>query len=316
MSTGAPARIDLHCHLAPPEYLARIPTAIRNALPTWSFQQLSSDMERFEIDAAVLSVGPPGVHFGDSDEAAGLARWVNEWAADLIRREPRRFGALASLPLPDVDKALAEVTYALDELQLDGVVLYTNHAGIYLGDDRFEPLLEELDRRGTYVFVHPGWPPNEQPLPQHPAWLYEFPFDTTRCITNLVYSGALDRHRNIRFQFAHLGGTALFLADRLASLADREPELAAGASERFTDYLRNFYYDTGLCNHVEPIQAASARSAPGRVGFGSDFPYAHLPAEGNDPVPGLAHLGETHLIGLFSDAARDLVPRLGATHES
>ena len=80
--------------------------------------------------------------------------------------------------------------------------------------------MAELDRRGTYTFVHPGMPPYREPLGDlHPPWLYEFPFETTRAITNLVYSGTFERHPSIRFQFAHLGGTAPFLADRLASLA-------------------------------------------------------------------------------------------------
>ncbi len=77
-------------------------------------------------------------------------------------------------------------------------------------------------------------------------WLYEFIFETTRALANLIYSGTLERYPNIRLQVAHLGGTAPFVAHRLASLAAREPE----RSERrdrpaHSSTFGRLYYDTG-----------------------------------------------------------------------
>ncbi|WP_083406406.1 amidohydrolase family protein [Mycolicibacterium rutilum] len=53
-------------------------------------------------------------------------------------------------------RGLTEATYALDELRADGVVVLANSEGTYLGDRRFDPLLEELDRRGAVVFNAPS----------------------------------------------------------------------------------------------------------------------------------------------------------------
>jgi hypothetical protein len=78
--------------------------------------------------------------------ARALARRCNELAADMIRACPDRFGGFACLPLPDVDGALAELAYALDDLRLDGVVLFSNARGTYLGDPHFTPLFDELQR--------------------------------------------------------------------------------------------------------------------------------------------------------------------------
>src|SRR3954453_1363561 len=98
-------------------------------LPPWSAEALDGLMERHAIDAAVISLSPPGVFFGDQGLADELARLVNERTGDHARGAPGRSPALAFLPLPDVDRALAELRYALDELELDGVALLSNVAG-------------------------------------------------------------------------------------------------------------------------------------------------------------------------------------------
>ncbi|MEU1437065.1 amidohydrolase family protein [Streptomyces sp. NPDC005786] len=84
-----------------------------------------------------------------------LTRHVNETGADHKRDHPGRFGHFASLPLPDVDATLDELAYFMDQFGSDGVTVKTNAHGIYLGDPRFEPLLAELGRCRTPVFVHP-----------------------------------------------------------------------------------------------------------------------------------------------------------------
>ncbi len=94
---------------------------------------------------------------------SALARHVNDTGAEIRRAHPGRFGHFASLPLPDVDAALKELEYAIDQLGSDGVTTETNIGGIYLGDPRYQPLLAELDRRRIAVFVRPPRPPATRP---------------------------------------------------------------------------------------------------------------------------------------------------------
>ena len=232
--SAAPARVDAHAHMLPAELPAELERRelLRFPLPPWSEEALDALMARHAIDAAVLSLSPPGVWFGDQDLADDLARRVNEQIAAKVAREPRRFGGLAVLPLPDIDRALAELAHAFDVLGPGRRILSSNMDGVYLGDPSLDPLMAELDRRGAYVLLHPTVPPNPLPLPQHPMWLYEFPFDTTRAVVNMVYSGTIARYPDIRWQISHLGGAATFLAQRIASLADREPEKAAARGRR------------------------------------------------------------------------------------
>lgn len=286
-------RIDAHVHLVPPAYRTELERRglLAQPVPEWRPELTDEFMSRHGIDAAVMSLAPPGVFFGDAGLARELARLVNEATAELVRSDPRRFAGLAVVPLPDVAGAIDEVGHALDVLGLDGVVLLSNVAGTYPGDPAWDAVFDELDRRGAYVFLHPMTPPHPLPLPGYPVWLHEFTFDTTRAVISLIYSGTLERCRKIRLQVAHLGGTAPFLAHRIASLAAREPSLAEAAPAGAVEYLSRLYYDTGLTNNAVALASTREVVDLSHVVFGTDWPYAALPRDGGDPAPELDVLG-------------------------
>ena len=108
-------RIDAHAHILPPDYRAQLERRdlMSFPLPPWSADLLDALMARHAIDAAVISLSPPGVFFGDQGLADELARLVNERTAEHVRGAPDRFAGLAVLPLPNVDRALAELRNAL-----------------------------------------------------------------------------------------------------------------------------------------------------------------------------------------------------------
>lgn len=306
-------RIDAHAHVIPQAYVDAIPAPGGNLPkpPVVSAEDLLGMMDRYAIDAAVISTGPPGAFFGDQGRAGEVARLANEEIAAAVRANRERFAGLAMLPLPDPDAAIAELGHALDTMGLEGVLLLSHVAGTYLGDPLWEPLYAELDRRGAYVFLHPTVPANGAPLP-HPGWLYEFPFDTTRALTNLIYSGTFERYPSIRWQIAHLGGATNVLADRIASLAAREPGRAEAAPAGALEYLARLYYDTGLANHELPYRTAAMLAPADHLLFGTDWPYLAMPDQPGDPAPGLAFLDGSERAALDAGNIRALISRFAA----
>jgi predicted TIM-barrel fold metal-dependent hydrolase len=105
-----------------------------------------------------------------------------------------------------------------------------------------------------------------------PYALVDFVFDTTRAITNLLYSGTFERHPSIRYIVSHAGGAVPYLGWRLG-LGEIGPELRARVPKGTMHYLRQLYYDTAL-SATEPVFAALRQFVPtSHVLFGSDFPY-------------------------------------------
>ena len=146
-----------------------------------------------------------------------LARRCNDYAAELNARWPKRFGAFALVPMFDMRQAVDEIGRALDTLKLQGVCLFASYSEKFLGDPFFDPVLQALDERDAVVFVHPALHPSSRGLDlPWPAFMMEYLFDTTRATVNLVFGGAIERFRRIRFVLAHAGGLVPYFAWRLS----------------------------------------------------------------------------------------------------
>src|SRR4051812_31676254 len=117
MATPA-GRIDVHFHIIPDFYAQAAREAgrspARGTFPAYSPEGALELMDASGIALAITSLSQPGVHFGDDARASALARRCNDHAQELCRRWPGRFGAFATLPLPDVDGALREAERCLD----------------------------------------------------------------------------------------------------------------------------------------------------------------------------------------------------------
>jgi hypothetical protein len=88
--------IDVHHHILPPRFVAErreeiLYFARDPAVLDWSPARALEQLDRFDIDTAFTSLGVPGA----PDPA--LARDCNEYAADLAREHPHRFGLRAPI---------------------------------------------------------------------------------------------------------------------------------------------------------------------------------------------------------------------------
>lgn len=315
----APHRIDVHQHFVSPSYYAMLtrrntPTAPVPGFAAWrdyTPARVIESLDSLGIRTAMLSITAPGVWFGDANEARGLAREMNEYAAArMVGDHQGRFGLFAVLPLPDVEGSLREIEYALDTLKADGIGLLTSYGNAWLGDASFAPVLDELNRRKAVVYVHPtdaacclGL------LPRVPNQMLEYPMDTMRTITSLIVSDTATRCPDVRFIFSHAGGPLVGVAGRLLGQEMSAENLTKPAAPNSRlHHLRRFYYDTAASTNPINMQALKSLVGVSQIVFGTDSPFVPAPPQ----VAGLKTVGfdAAELARVERGNALALLPRL------
>ena len=266
--------IDVHSHPILP-YGQGAPVGPGQKQPDWSVEGALSYMEQHDISACVLS-DPESANHAGGQEARDIARRVNETLADIVSRHPGRFGAVATLPGQDADGAVAEIAYALDVLKLDGVSTSTSINDVYLGEPQFDPWFEELNRRGSTLFVHPTFTKTTRTLliGLNPSVL-EFMFDTTRMIANMVATGAKKRFSNIQIISTHGGGTIPYLVNRIQMLEHAfgvGPGRLELSPEEVRQGIASFYYDLTAATSEAQLGAILELVPVSQMVMGLDFP--------------------------------------------
>lgn len=269
--------IDFHHHLEP--------TGKTVEGRPWSLQAAVEELERNEV----IAMGWTGPVFDrDPAEATKKARQYNEWAAGIVRDHPGRFGQFASLPMNDVDGALAEIAHAFDVLKVDGIGLATNYGESWLGDRRFEPILEELNRRKALVYVHPA----QAPCCTASAFAYErdndflsapwieFPTNTARTILSLWAARSTQRLPDIRWVFSHGGGVMPILLGRFAGFSGWETVGAERLKAMFPQGVHaefaKLYFECAQAYAPEAMALLRSVVPESHLLFGSDYSYFHV----------------------------------------
>lgn len=319
--TAAPSNqqriIDVHHHILPPDYVKVARDRLLSFAPSfagvlqWTPARSLEQMDKFGIQLAMTSLSNPGTWFGEAKEARDLARMSNEYAAQMVRDHPGRFGMLASVSLPDVEGSLAEAAYAFDVLKADGVGLLTSYGDKWPGDPAFAPFFEELNRRKAVVYFHPTSANCCSALMQDipvPPPAVEYMFDTTRAIVSLLFSGSFAKYRDINFIFSHAGGATAPIVKRIVRLATIDKKIAARLPDGPLAELKRLNFDTATSTDQENLGAILRLVATDNVVFGSDFPF--LPYEAT--LPGLSKFGFSgeDLTKIERDNALKLFPQV------
>ena len=200
-------------------------------------------MDAAGVAVQVLSVSAPNVFRlpGDvrSRSRADLNDEFSEWPGS-----SGRLKVFASLPLPGVDAALAELDRALALPHVVGIALCTTIDGVPLDDARFDPVWEELSRRGTVVFCHPTVAACTDGLREYALGLRWTSWPRPPTPSAASSTAGRSSARGHAVDLTHLGGTTPFLVPRFDNYFKQFPDCRELIDRPPSEIMRALWFDT------------------------------------------------------------------------
>jgi len=202
-------KIDIFNHFMPKRVFERVRelvphhpamTAFPEVPTLWDVDERLRMMDEFDGLQQVLSLAnPPLEQLGGPELTPQVARIANDGLAELVSRHPRRFpGFIASMPANNVEACLEEIDRSIDTLGARGIQLFTNVLGKPLSLPEFRPIFRRMAEHDLPVWIHPIRGPNSadyatEKASENEIWFtFGWPYETTACVTRLIFSGLYD----------------------------------------------------------------------------------------------------------------------------
>jgi 6-methylsalicylate decarboxylase len=284
-SVAKTGRIDVHYHLGG---TTGDPNGVTRSA-RWTPKMAIEDMDRVGTAAGIISASAAGAGTGSIADRNKQAREFNDRSARLMTDHPGRFGLWTRLPLTDIDASLKEIEYGMDTLKADGIGLVTSYEDMWLGDPKFKPVWQELNRRKAIVYVHPNdanccGGPNvltyqKQNPPASGSW-FEYPMNTARTIFSLMMGGVVLEMPDIKWIFSHSGGVAPMLLSRIEGFVDWDSVGTATLKRLFPQGITNefgkLYFEVAQGFSQLNMDALMKVVPATHLFYGSDYPVFPL----------------------------------------
>jgi aminocarboxymuconate-semialdehyde decarboxylase len=257
----------------------------------WGIERRLETMDQLRIDVQLVS--PTDVFYQyqqDPEVTATISREANDEIAEMTRAHPERFWGLGTLPMQDVDRALAEMQRGMDELGLTGFMIDDHVNGRTYDDPVFDPIWEAGQDLGVFFLIHQFRDTVVRLRTERYFLLNSIGNLADRTITfaSFIYGGVLDRYPDLTICLCHGGGYVPYALDRLDQGWEVWPDERGKSADRPSTYVRRFYYDTVV---YTPRNLRFLLDVVGadRVVFGTDWP---APMTFDDPVGRLETMTE------------------------
>jgi len=297
---GRALRVDIHCHylnrdaaaklahLNPSQYEPSVKFAsqltrevnvkqMHDRAPKLSTIEVRiADMDRMGIDIQAVCPAPQQTYYW-TEPGLGLevSRMINDRLAQIVATWPDRFVALGTVPLQNVELAVAELERCVKQLGLRGVEINPNVAGRELTDpslnlDRFFAKARELD---IVIFMHPiGFTQGDRLMDHYLNNLIGNPLDTTVGTSHLIFGGVIERHPGLKIVLPHAGGFLGHYWARMDHGWRARPDCRTVITKPPTSYLKKFFFDT-ITFDPEMLRNLIDKFGAAQVLLGTDYPF-------------------------------------------
>ena len=250
----------------------------RSSLPPrarWTPEERLADMDSLGVDIHVLSPysGFYNYHL-DAPVATATSQDSNNEISEMIQTWPDRFAGLATLPMQDVNAAIAELERVIVQLGFKGAMIGDQINGRTLDNPEFMPFWKSAEQLGAMILFHQGGETVISPRNKR----YHLPnsignlADRTITFASLVMGGVMDACPDLKICLSHGGGYTCYGIGRMDRAWQTRPEVQGYIDQPPSAYLQRFYYDCIV--YTEPaLRYLIDTVGIERVVFGTDWPY-------------------------------------------
>ena len=125
------------------------------------------------------------------------------------------------MPANNVEACLEEIDRSIDTLGARGIQLFTNVLGKPLSLPEFRPIFRRMAEHDLPVWIHPIRGPNSadyatEKASENEIWFtFGWPYETTACVTRLIFSGLYDELPGLKIITHHYCGMVPFYAGKI-----------------------------------------------------------------------------------------------------
>ncbi|MBZ5699322.1 MAG: amidohydrolase family protein [Acidobacteriia bacterium] len=255
--------------------------------------QLLSDMDAAGIGMSVLSLNCPAIQgIPDKKRAVEAARRANDYLAEQVARNPKRFQAFAALPLQDPDAAAKELVRCVKQLGFRGALVNSfsqidvDDSAVYYDLPQYWDFWGTVESLDVPFYLHPRDPlPSRMTSFDGQPWLrgsvWGFTVDTATHALRLMSCGIFDKYPKLTVILGHLGETLPFLMwriDNRISMASR----GCPAKKKLGEYFKkNFYVTTSGQFCTQSLLDTILWLGADRILFSVDHPFEKMSVAAN-----------------------------------